>query len=146
MYLLSMTRAHISDPMPLWGHPCSTVTRLCVFMTDSKIVCSSSGLIVLKFITWKHENCKIYKHAEAIIPCQIHQLRQQKLQEKDWFFRKLLVAKIEFYKTQMCFLKMISFEKNSIVLFIEWNIHINFLKQNTVFNIKFLFFFFNYYA
>lgn len=124
-----MTRAHISDPMPLWGHPCSTVTRLCVFMTDSKIVCSSSGLIVLKFITWKHENCKIYKYTEAIIPCQIRQ--SSKTTKTVWE---------RFFKTQMCLSKMIRFENNSIILFIEWNIHINFYKENTIFNIKILFF------
>ena len=43
--------AQISEPIPHYGHPSSTVTHLPVFLTDFTIASLSNGLIDLKFIT-----------------------------------------------------------------------------------------------
>mmetsp|Transcript_4739 Transcript_4739/g.6508 ORF Transcript_4739/g.6508 Transcript_4739/m.6508 type:complete len:240 (-) Transcript_4739:445-1164(-) len=48
---LSISRAAISEPTPLWGQPSSTVTTRWVFFTDSMIVLRSRGRSVLRLMT-----------------------------------------------------------------------------------------------
>lgn len=49
--LLSMILAQISEPMPDWGQPCSTVTRWLVFITDLPMVSISKGRSDRRLIT-----------------------------------------------------------------------------------------------